>query len=292
LKESGKGTAMSHEFSAGAGGESSAPESGAGPPRDDHPTPEELLAFHFGALETVDRDRVEDHLSRCPECAQLVLDFAAFPELEPVEETTLELERRLEEQRRGLIRQLREGGAEPGRGSEERPPPGRQPSEGASGRVVPGPWKRRLRIAWGVAAVFFVATVGLALWMAAQGGFEGGRADEPSPVRYETLNTSIRRSETAPVEISATKERTFLHLTVNPARRDFPEYRLVLLDASGQRVWMASGFHPDSKGRIGLLVDGRWQPPGRYLLEIYGSGRGEPQEVGRQIVELATPVED
>jgi hypothetical protein len=269
---------MSHEFSAGAGGESSAPESGAGPPRDDHPTPEELLAFHFGALETVDRDRVEDHLSRCPECAQLVLDFAAFPELEPVEETTPELERRLEEHRRGLIRQLREGGPEPGGGSEERPPPSRQPSERTLGEVVPGPWRRHLRIAWGVAAVFFVATVGLSLWIAEQAPRVGAIQPTVASVSTQRGLEDVRK---IPVE-----ERLFLVMRLNPADQDYPEYRLDLLDASGARTYSKAGLQLGNQGWLGFVAPRRWQAPGRYTVEIYGLDGNEAVYLGSLPVEF------
>lgn len=262
---------MSREFGAGTDGGTSAPESGAGPPGNEHPTPEELLAFHFGALEAVDRDRVEDHLSRCPDCAQVVLDFAAFPELEPVGEMTPEQQRALAAQRRRLRELARdESLSEAGTGT---------------AKVIPGPWRGRLRTAWAVAAVFFVATVGLSLWIAGT-SFDRGRVLAPSLVRYVSSDTSIQRSETESVEIPATEERTVLHMRVNPGLRDFPEYRVDLLDASGERVWSGREFHLDEEGVLSLLVDGRWQPPGRYTFEIYGLGRDEPREAGRLPVEI------
>lgn len=256
---------MSRELGFGTDGGSSAPESGAGPPRGGHPTPEELLAFHFGALEAVDRDRVEDHLSRCRECAEVVLDFAAFPELAPADEVTPELERRLEEHRRGLIRQLRERGPE---------------GEADEGRVLPGPWPRRLRTAWAVAAVFFAATVGLSLWIVGL-----GRAPSVGVGPPKVASTSTERGPEDELEIPF-EEPLFLVMTVNPKKLGFPEYRLDLLDEAGGRVYSEAGLQLGDQGSLAFVASRRWQPPGRYTFEIYGLGRGAPQQVGRLLVRI------
>lgn len=261
---------MSREFGAGTDGGTSAPESGAGPPGNEHPTPEELLAFHFGALEAVDRDRVEDHLSRCPDCAELVLDFAAFPELEPVGEMTPEQQRALAAQRRRLRELAREKSSEEGE------------VRGGGGKVIPGPWRGRLRTAWGVAAVFLVATVGLSLWIAGSGMAPKVVAGQPI-----VASASTERGLEDVLEIPL-EEPLFLVMIVGPAERGFPEYRLDLLNESGERVYSEAGLHLGERGSLGFGAPRRWQPPGRYRFEIYGLRGNEAVHVGSLPVELVS----
>lgn len=248
---------MSREFGAGADGGSST--AGAGPPRDDHPAPEELLAFHFGALQAEEHDRVEEHLSRCPECAEVVLDFAAFPELEP-EETTPEVERALEAQRRRLREMVRD--------------------EAREGKVIPGPWQRRLRVAWGVAAVFFAATAGLSLWVAGRTPSVSTGAPIVARASTERGPEDVRR---IPLE-----EPLFLVLTVTVPEPGFPEFRLDLLDAAGARVYSESGLQLGDQGSLAFVAPRRWQPPGRYTFEIYGLHGSEAVQVGSLPVELVS----
>ena len=47
-----------------------------------HPSPETLVAYHEGGLAGEERERLRDHLALCADCAQLLLDLAAFPEVE------------------------------------------------------------------------------------------------------------------------------------------------------------------------------------------------------------------
>ena len=272
---------MSREFGSGPDGRSSGPESGAGPPRDGHPTPEELLAFHFGALEATDHDRVEDHLSRCPECAQVVLDFAAFPELEPAEELTPEVEQALEAQR-GRLRELARDEALSEAETED--------SEGRGGarrgKVIPGPWRRRLRTAWAVAAVFFVATVGLSVWIAGQVGTSGVGVGAPIVASASTVRGPEDVLE-IPVE-----EALFLMMTVTPAAQSFPEYRLELMDKAGERVYWEGDLQLGDRGSLVFTAPRRWKSPGRYTFEIYGLRGREAVRVGSLPVEFVSEISE
>ena len=48
----------------------------------DHPSPEELFAYHAGKLAADAFDRLQEHLAWCSECARTVADLAAWPEVE------------------------------------------------------------------------------------------------------------------------------------------------------------------------------------------------------------------
>ena len=41
----------------------------------EHPSPDELLAYHIGELQSEEIERVQDHLAVCGECSQLVLSL-------------------------------------------------------------------------------------------------------------------------------------------------------------------------------------------------------------------------
>lgn len=107
-------------------------------PRDEHPSPDELLAYHEGALSAELNDRVQEHLVACEQCSLVILDFAAFPRIEPREERDRISPADLEGQWRGLSHAL------------ER----RRPL-----------WQRH-QVLLPLAAVFFAAAVGLGLWSA------------------------------------------------------------------------------------------------------------------------------
>ncbi|MDP9119820.1 MAG: zf-HC2 domain-containing protein, partial [Acidobacteriota bacterium] len=44
----------------------------------EHPSPDLLIGYCLGALPPEDDDRLQDHLTLCPECARLVLDLTAL----------------------------------------------------------------------------------------------------------------------------------------------------------------------------------------------------------------------
>ncbi|MCP3960336.1 MAG: zf-HC2 domain-containing protein [bacterium] len=45
-----------------------------------HPSARRIAAYHRGELSTPDVEQLRDHLAMCPECADLLLDFAGFSE--------------------------------------------------------------------------------------------------------------------------------------------------------------------------------------------------------------------
>lgn len=48
----------------------------------EHPDPELLLAYHARELSEQERDRLQEHLVACSECARAVIDLARFPDIE------------------------------------------------------------------------------------------------------------------------------------------------------------------------------------------------------------------
>jgi len=101
-----------------------------------HPAPDVLLAYHERSLTDDAKERVQEHLAVCEECSQVILDFAAFPRIEPRLERHRMSPDELEERWQDLERTL----------AERRPV-----------------WQRH-QVLLPLAAMFFAAVVGLGLW--------------------------------------------------------------------------------------------------------------------------------
>ncbi|MCP4658085.1 MAG: hypothetical protein GY856_21965 [bacterium] len=61
----------------------------------DHPTPEQLLAYHAGELYEEVHEHVRTHVAWCQDCARTVLDLASWPNVELCDP---DLERTLDEE--------------------------------------------------------------------------------------------------------------------------------------------------------------------------------------------------
>jgi hypothetical protein len=106
--------------------------------RTEHPAPHELLAYHEKSLTEDAKERIRDHLVVCEECSRVILDFAAFPRIEPRDERNRMSADDLEDQWQDLEQAL------------------------AARRPV---WQRH-QVLLPLAAMFFAAAIGLGLWTA------------------------------------------------------------------------------------------------------------------------------
>ncbi len=112
-------------------------EERAAPPGE-HPDPEVLLAYHEGELSEDEAEGVREHVAACEACADVILDFAAFPALEPPSEEDRLTPAELRHDREAL---------------EARIGAGRHPW-----------WSRSEYAALPAAAVFLLAALGLGIW--------------------------------------------------------------------------------------------------------------------------------
>jgi len=242
--------------------------------RSRHPEPDELLAFHFGALTEDERDPVEEHLSVCSECAQAVLDFEAFPELEDEPEIPPEVGRRLQDRRRSLLEMTR--GA---RDTEIET----TPVVIHGGETLPVRRTGSAGLAWALAAVFFVATVGLGVWSAGQRGTLGAGDAQVYPGSV----TSPRSAEDgSPVRILLDGTPVFVALQVTES---FPRYRVVLEGPSGKEISSTDLTLTFESKHISYNLPLPLSP-GSYRLKVSGLGEGFPTYLGYQELELlSTP---
>jgi hypothetical protein len=99
------GSAVTDQKPAAAGTLRGAGRLGAPPPRR-HPAVDTLAAYGRRELAARRRPPLQDHLSRCRDCALLVLDFAGFETLAPPAPTHRVSAGELRRRRRALARRI------------------------------------------------------------------------------------------------------------------------------------------------------------------------------------------
>ncbi len=218
----------------------------------DHPSPDQWIAYHRGELPAGEEDRLQEHLARCRDCFDLAGAAAAFaqPEEEPgagEEVETAALWRLLRPQLDLPPRNVREISAGPRRSS------------------------RGFHLPSTLAALFFVALVGLTAWNLQQrSALEALRAPRPNVPIFdlsagERLPGQERAMPTGPQVL-------VLHTT-----EELPAYRLVIRDAATGRELSSYELRPDEDLALTLYLP-QGLRPGRYRLELSdGSGGFETQ---------------
>lgn len=83
--------------------------------REGHPTVEELVAYHRGRLAKEAEELLRDHLALCKDCARMLLDLEAFPDLEPPSEAHHLSDEDVEEAKEALRSRIRGEKASPAR---------------------------------------------------------------------------------------------------------------------------------------------------------------------------------
>ena len=222
-----------------------------------HPSPEELLDYHLGTLDPEDRERLRDHLTLCAACADAVLDFAVFPDLEPPVGTPASPEHEMAQDWRRLSAKLEAAQ------TLRRPPA--------------GPARESGRLAWVLAASFFAATLGLALHVV-----QLRQASDPSEPRTDVVFMSLAPREEEPVRgapesvgVPAWADRVVLVLSLGDLR-GFPSYRLEMTGSTAGTIWTAADVHRAENGTFTIELDRRTLPPDRYRIVLSGAGGEEP----------------
>jgi anti-sigma factor RsiW len=218
-----------------------------------HPTPEELIGYVDGTLSAVREDAVQEHLSLCADCAELVLDLPLLRRGEPE------------------AAQVGEGPSPPGLLD---PPP--VPAVRAE--------RRRWRFRFGLAAAagWVVAAASFALWIGKPGPWvpfspeETGAAFEVVDGGWAELeDVSRRRSgEVVRVAVPPGAERVGLVLRLPRDASVAPGQRLTLRiqSADGREVLRRQPVAVDPYGQLVLVLRTKGPAPTRYRVEAWREG--------------------
>lgn len=221
----------------------------------DHPTPDQWIAYHRGELSAAEEARLQEHLMRCRDCFDLAEGAAAFAQ--PEAGTGEEVESA------ALWRLLR---------PQLDPPPDNVRAI-ASGRRRPAwrsNWPTRL------AALFFVALVGLAAWnLSLQSRVNGLRAPRPNAIMVD-VPPGERDPTQGELALSTAPQMLVLH----PGEQ-LPAYRLMIRDAATGRdvVWL-NGLKLDRDFALTLYLPEGLRP-GRYRMELSDGSDGSDGGAGR-----------
>jgi hypothetical protein len=233
-------------------------------PTGEHLSLESLFAYRRQALPSADRQAAQEHLSDCPQCAELLLDLDAFdaPEL-PQDRHLWEDDLRTVEQR---LRQDRQQ-----KNDRERSDP---PARGW------GFWA-----GYALAATLLIATVGLTVRLAMQQELlETPRSFQPFDWDLEQ-----RSAETPPIlPLTATDDG--LALYIYPDSTDaYPEYALRLEQPQGTEVWRREGLRAGRGDPIRLFLPRAALPPGTSVLRLFGQDGARLEEIRTTTIEIRHP---
>jgi hypothetical protein len=238
--------------------------------RGEHPDAGLLAAYHDGDLAAADVAALQEHLSTCSECAGLVMDRAAFPDLPAADGEPGEL-----------------GSARAWRRLEKALPPVEPRTLAAAG--VP-PW-RRTAVAWAAAAGLAVACVGLGGWnlhLEQESRHLEQRVVEltaPQPnLPLFNLGSGIRRGgEEAHDPVVPAQDGIFiLYFYPGADLETYAAFEWSIAEDGSGEVVLAGGDLRPAAGLFTLGLHGEALAPGTYRLQVRGlpAGGGDAEPLG------------
>ena len=261
-------------------------DASANPP-DDHPSIEQLAAYQRQELEVSEVDRVQEHFLRCPDCAALLLDLAAWPteDLPSAGDPGSTIAREQLWQR--LQREI---------GDE---PPAVPPQRSR-------PRRRSVLQSWVLAAVLILG-LGIGYLLPRPVGDAESRYPGPGlrqqqaaerPLVEPQLNVSkvdlfpsgYQRSTELPILERPLPNQVGLLQLHRLSSASTDELTLRIDDEGGREIWRGTGITAAPSGAFIVAVPGSFLPPGRYSLSLIRSV-SETQEVilERYAVQVVAP---
>lgn len=229
-----------------------------------HPDPEELLAYHERQLREAAAENVRDHLARCPECARVVLDFEAFPDLEPPDEEHRLTPADVERERRALEARIE-----------------------ARSRPV---WQRH-HVLLPLAAALFLGALGLGAWgFTLQHRLEratGPRGDVWIVADLRPASEPLRGPEPT-AHVPDWAERAVLLLSLRPGR-EHPAYRVDVVSPEGRLLVSDLPVRRGPDGLLAVELPRELLTPGELRLDLRGSEGDTWERVAEYRFELAGP---
>lgn len=233
------------------------------PVPDAHPVPEKLSAYLANELSPEEDDALQEHLTGCTLCADLLLDLQRFldpPEEDRPREGVADFETAAEW--RELRGRMREKLGERVKGA----------SESRRSR-----WVASLKMVYPLAAVLAVAVVGLGVYvLKLQDDLKAPRAG------YHILLASATQTRgSVESELRLHEAPNDLSLTlIKPLGTDFPEYEAEISREKGAQVHTVKGLHYQKEEGITLLLSKDDFEPGMYKIVLRGLSAGQPKIAG------------
>ncbi|MEM7349748.1 MAG: zf-HC2 domain-containing protein [Acidobacteriota bacterium] len=222
-----------------------------------HPTAEDWIAYYDGRLADDEQTRLQDHLTQCHRCVELVLDLDRFAEpsqSEPAEVSEFEQAAVW----RALVPSL--------------------------GIPHPEPATRHRQTYLALAATLLFAVLGFTTWSqqrSAIGALEARVANLSQPrgnVVIRDLNPHSRQRSAqgaeATTELPADDRPITLILNLEEPTAH-PAHRVRVLDEQGSTIREISGLEPSEFGNFYLALPPGALPAGRYELQLVGLSSGE-----------------
>jgi hypothetical protein len=237
-----------------------------------HPSTSRLIAYHRGELPQTEAAAITEHLSLCELCTALILDAAEFftdDEEEDAESPDLE----------ALWQELQTATSRTGK-----PAPSPIPVVPLPPTVPRRSLVRSLAFAYGVAAIFAAASVGLVFFKAT--------SSPPRPQvnvgLYDLTSSSSERGESSqltPIRFQSPGGSALLIL--NPAVvANSARYGVRILRADGTAVWRSEDLVRQNSGVFHLSLPAGAFRAGRYSLELYGITQSGERLLGTYRIEM------
>jgi hypothetical protein len=266
------------------------------PAEEEHPSAETLAAYHAGGLPAATAEPLRDHLTRCAECADLLLELEGFPELETAgREPRPEPDAEVAAQWRALRQRLRrEAEPRPGLIQLEGEGPPRHTGPGPSSTPLPASLRTVSRAPWWLAA----AAAGLALLSGLWALDLGQRLRQRDQPRVNVALYHLRpeddrlRGGAEPESRLPAEAEAALLILYDAPDLTYPDYEVVLREsgAGGRELFRRTGVTPEPRDRFFTVeIPPGYLSAGRYVIELHGLGRGDPRLLATYLLTAGPP---
>lgn len=250
---------------------------------ENHPAPDELVAYRAGDLTSEEDDRIKEHLTQCRDCARLLLDLAEFEQLTPPPEELGPVDARAEASWQRLRSRLRDE-------EDEEDPEAEAPVLRHRPRPRVALWQRPA-VPWALAAGLALCVVGLGLRM----GSLGRQIDEltgPQAVRAVILapeDETTRGAGDEEIPIRAGEGVAYdLLLSSDPEAPTYSLYEVKIVPASGQSEPILAGRQVADEGILRVFLPSA-PAAGDYFFEVSGIEGERATPAGRYPFTILTP---
>ncbi len=229
----------------------------------EHPEPDVLLGYSRGETAGDAKEEIQEHISMCPDCARAILDFRKFPGLAAPGGKELS-DREIDAEWLRLL------------GRTRRPEGGRPAPDRATQKTEAYSW----RLAYGLAACFLLASLGLTAWNL---DLRGRIADLSQP-RVNVFVAEAPPPDTRGAEDGVAIGGDVKYVRFELAAADLDEYdsyRVVITDDEGRETFSNSDIQRNPAGDFTLEI-AVWQlPPTSGAVAVFGVAPDRETELAR-----------